>query len=93
MGSPFNRPSITPAQIVAGIPLLANLLDAWGVFTVSAAQQSTLRDTMLWAFGLIAGDAVIRLGRNLSDGIAKRHVPDVIPPVSTGGLVQGSPPK
>lgn len=73
---PFNRPSITIAQIVAGIPLVANMLAAWGVWSPTASQQATLKDTLMWAFALIGGDAVIRLGRNLSDGLAKRHVPD-----------------
>lgn len=77
---PFNRPSITVAQIIAGIPLLANMLAAYGVWSPSLRQQETLRDTLIWAFALIGGDAVIRLGRNISDGLAKRHVPVPKPP-------------
>lgn len=77
IGSDTARPSITIAQIVAGIPLVANLLAAWGVWSPSLKQQETLRDTLIWAFALIGGDAVIRLGRNISDGLARRHSANV----------------
>lgn len=68
----MNRPAITIPQIVSGIPLIANLLAAWGVFTPTAAQQTTLRDLLVWGFVLIGGDAAIRVGRNLSDGMKAR---------------------
>lgn len=59
------RPDITPAQIVAGVPVLANLLAAFGVFTMTAAQQAALQDTLGWALALIGADAIIRVGRSI----------------------------
>lgn len=73
--SASGRPDLTAAQIVAGIPVIANLLSAWGIFTPSAAQQITLRDAMLWGFGLIAGDALLRTGRNIADALKARAAP------------------
>lgn len=61
-----HRPDITPAQIIAGVPVLANLLAAFGVFTMTAGQQSALQDTLGWALALLGADALIRVGRNLS---------------------------
>ena len=61
-----NRPDITPAQLVAGIPLLAELAHSFGVFTLSEAQQDSLEKAILWAIALVGFDAVIRFGRNLA---------------------------
>lgn len=60
------RPDITPAQIIAGVPVLANLLAAFGVYSLSAGQQAALTDTLTWALALLGADALIRVGRNLS---------------------------
>lgn len=67
-----DMPDITPAQMVAGIPLLANLLSAYGVWSPTAAQQSTLKETIIWAAALFAGDAILRAGRNVAKGLAKK---------------------
>ena len=64
--SPARRPDITPAQIIAGVPVLANLLAAFGVYSLSAGQQAALQDTLTWALALLGADALIRVGRNLS---------------------------
>jgi hypothetical protein len=69
-------PDITPPQIVAlviaGIPILATLLRAFGVFDLSLAEQQALSDTLTWAgvFAgtLIGGDAILRTGRNVRKG-------------------------
>jgi len=61
-----HRPDITPAQIIAGVPVVANLLAAFGVYTLSAGQQAALTDTLTWALALLGADALIRVGRNLS---------------------------
>lgn len=61
-----HRPDITPAQIVAGVPVLANLLAAFGVYSLSAGQQAALQDTLGWALALLGADALIRVGRNLA---------------------------
>lgn len=62
------RPDITPAQLVAGIPILGEIAHAFGVFTLSETQQDSLEKGVLWAFALVAGDAALRVGRNLKDG-------------------------
>ena len=60
------RPDITPAQIIAGVPILASLLRAFGVYDLSKEEQDALSNATTWAMALIAGDAVIRFGRNLA---------------------------
>lgn len=63
---PARRPDITPAQIIGSVPIVANLLSAFGVFALNAAQQSALQDTLAYALALLGADAVIRFGRNLA---------------------------
>ena len=60
------RPNITPAQIVSGIPILAELAHSFGVFDLSQAQQDSLSKAVLWAMALVGADAVLRVGRNLA---------------------------
>lgn len=60
------RPDITPVQIVSGIPILAELLHAFGVFTLSQAQQDSLGKMVTWAIALVGADAVIRVGRSVA---------------------------
>lgn len=69
LGDDTHRPAITAAQAIAGIPLIANLLSAWGVFSPTPAQQSSLSDLLTWAFVLIGADAALRIGRNIGDGM------------------------
>jgi hypothetical protein len=72
---PQNRPSITPAQIVAvliaGVPAIANLLAAFSVYTLNVAQQSALTEALTWAGAvaavLIVSDAGLRSARNAAD--------------------------
>lgn len=69
-------PDITPPQIVAfviaGIPVIATLLRAFGVFDLSVEQEKALSDALTWAgvfaAALIGGDAVVRTGRNIRKG-------------------------
>ena len=58
------KPDITPAQLVAAIPIVCNLLAAFDVFDVTDAEQDALATAGVWGIALIAGDALIRLGRN-----------------------------
>jgi hypothetical protein len=69
------RPDLTPAQvvavIVAGIPIIANLFRAFGLYDVSPEQEHALTETMTWA-GVLAGllvasDAGVRSARNVAD--------------------------
>ena len=59
------RPDITASQIVAmvlaGVPILAQLLRAFGVYDLGIEQQAALSDAVTWcgvvAAALIGGDA------------------------------------
>lgn len=70
------RPDITPAMLggflLGGVPVLANLLRAFGVFDVSPEQEEALSQTIQWGviggLGLIVGDAGLRAARNVTDG-------------------------
>jgi hypothetical protein len=69
------RPDITPAQLagllVAGVPVLASLLRAFGVYELAAGQEEALRNAMTWACAfaglLLASDAGLRAARNAAD--------------------------
>lgn len=71
-----NMPDITPPQtvaaVVAGIPILAELFRAFGVYDLSIEQQDALSNAVTWAGvlagALIGGDALLRTGRNLRKG-------------------------
>jgi hypothetical protein len=71
-----NMPDITPPQavaaVVAGIPIIAELLRAFGVYDLSVEQQDALSNAVTWAGvlggALIGGDALLRTGRNLRKG-------------------------
>lgn len=71
-----NMPDITPPQciaaVVAGIPIIAELLRAFGVYDLSKEQQDALSNAVTWAGvfagALIGGDAILRTGRNLRKG-------------------------
>ena len=69
-------PDVTPPQIIglgiAGIPILAQLLRAFGIYDLDEQQQAALSDAVTWATvaggALIGGDALLRTGRNLRRG-------------------------
>ena len=70
------RPDITPPQVVAmlvgGIPIVAELLHAFGIYDISLEQQEALSNSVTWAgilaAALIGGDAILRTGRNARRG-------------------------
>ena len=70
------RPDITPPQIaalvIAGIPILAQLLRAFGIYDLDGDEQEALSNAVTWASvlagALIGGDAVLRTGRNIRRG-------------------------
>jgi hypothetical protein len=67
------------ATVVAGIPILAHLLAAFGVYDLSPQQQQALSDALTWsgvlAAALIAGDTGLRASRNLAAAGGARHLP------------------
>jgi uncharacterized membrane protein len=62
------KPDITPAQIISGIPILATLLQAFGVYSATPEQVEALTSASTWALGLLGADAAIRIGRNYANG-------------------------
>jgi hypothetical protein len=93
------RPDLTPAQVVgllvAGVPILANILRAFGVYEVSHEQQQALQDTLTWggvmAGALFAADAGVRAARNAAD--AKRDAAALSTPPDPGLVVAFDPPE
>lgn len=69
------RPDLTPAHLAAlaigGIPVISNLLAAFGVFTPSPEQAEALTNAVNWSVPLagllVGGDAVVRVARNVKD--------------------------
>lgn len=66
------RPDITPAQIIAGVTALVGQAVAYGILDPGVAQnalhQVTLDVPLVW----IAGDALIRVGRNIAHGLTHK---------------------
>jgi len=59
-------------MVAAGIPIIAQLLHAFGIYDLSVEAQVALNNAVTWASvlagSLIGGDALLRLGRNLRKG-------------------------
>jgi hypothetical protein len=66
--APLKRPDITPAQIVAGVPVIADLGHAFNIWNFTASQQHAVTKAILYACVLMGADAAIRLGRSLGIG-------------------------
>src|SRR3954451_4442648 len=74
------RPDFTPAQmaavLVAGVPAVATLLSAFGIYELSREQQDALAGVLTWSAvlaGLLIGsDATLRTARHVVD--ARRDV-------------------
>jgi hypothetical protein len=81
-----HQPDITPAQlvgvIVAGVPVIATLLRAFGVYEVTPEQQHALQETVTWGAvlggALFASDAGLRAARNHAH--ARRHAAELAAP-------------
>jgi hypothetical protein len=94
-----SRPDITPIQatatLVAGVPVIGNLLSAFGVYTISPAQQAALTDSITWggvlAGLLILGDTGLRAARNSAD--AKRDAAVIAAPAAPPPAVAGIDPE
>src|ERR1700743_3534996 len=59
------KPDITKAQLVGSVPVIAKLGTAFGLFTLTGAQQEALTLAVGGGAALFIADAVIRFGRNL----------------------------
>jgi len=73
----LKTPDFTPAQLVAGVPIIANLLNAFGVYSLTVAQQGALEDTIKWSVALLGADALIRIGRAI--GLGKNNSVEDVP--------------
>lgn len=95
-----NMPDVTKNQIigllVGGIPVLGNLLRAFGVIDLSEDQSEALKQTVIWAGGaggiLIAADAYLRSNRAkaLASIKAAAFGPSEPPQVSDVSVAEGS---
>jgi len=91
------RPDVTPAQavalVVAGVPVVSNLLRAFGVYDPSPEQEKALGDAIQWggitAVGLFAADAGVRAARNSAD--AKTYAAAVTSPTQPPDVVHDMP--
>lgn len=66
--APPAKPDITKAQLVGSIPVIAKLLSAFGVYTLSGAQQEALTLAVGGGAVLFVADAIIRHGRSVGFG-------------------------
>ena len=90
------RPDLTPAQvigvIVGGIPVIASLLRAFGVYEASPEQEQALQNAVTWgvaAAGLLfASDAGLRAARNVAD--ARRDAAVLAAPGAPRVAVEGA---
>jgi hypothetical protein len=90
------RPDLTPAQaigvIVGGIPVIASLLRAFGVYEASPEQEQALQNAVTWgvaAAGLLfASDAGLRAARNVAD--ARRDAAALSAPGAPRVAVEGA---
>ncbi len=62
----LSTPSITAAQVVGIIPLIAEFAHSFGIFNLTQPQQDSLSKLVTAGIALFGADAVIRLGRSLS---------------------------
>jgi hypothetical protein len=83
-----NRPDITPAQVIAAIPMVALFLNGVGAFDLSARHQHALERTLWWSIALLAADAAIRIGRNYG----ARGRMELLPEALGGGDLLFTPP-
>lgn len=97
------RPDITPAQLLASVPVVCGLLAAFGVWSPTPEQEDALELAMGWAVALIFGDAGLRAARGFStakqEAVAKLPSPaspaTALPPPPEGTVyvaVPSSPP-
>ena len=90
------RPDITVAQILAGIPMLAALLAAFGLYDLSDQQEEALVLAVGWGAALIFGDAGLRAARNSAsakrDAAAIQMAAVVPPQPPVASSVRSTPP-
>lgn len=94
-GDDTHRPAITKAQIIGLVPVVLNVLAVYGIFTPSPAESDALWQLMVAGGALFGADALIRVGRNVGDGLKARAIvaapatPDPAPAFTfTSGDVQ-----
>jgi len=92
------RPDVTPTQLLgvllAGVPVVASSLRAFGVYDLSKDQQQALRDAGQWgaisAVGLFLSDAGLRAARNHADAQVQAASLTPVPSPAQDGLAGAS---
>lgn len=87
------RPDVTKAQVVAAIialiPIVANLLRAFGVYDLSEDEQDALKQAVFGATAfaglLVIGDAGLRSARNHADAKVQAAALTPLPSPAQGG--------
>lgn len=93
-----HRPDVTPAQVagflIGGIPVIANIGHAFGIFEISKEEQDALKQAAEWGViggvGLFVADAHIRGKRNEHDATIKSAAltKDSAPPAGLDEIVE-----
>lgn len=65
------RPDLTPAQLISGVPVIAEFLHAFGVYDLSQAQTHALYALIAWGAVLVFGDAWLRGKRNEAHAVVE----------------------
>lgn len=84
-------PDITAAQIAGAVPVIAEMLHSFGVYTLTAAQEGSLTKAIWFAIGLVGADAAIRIGRNVGNAPAKAAAAHVEAMAKTAGGAPSAP--
>jgi len=72
------RPDLTPAQLLATVPLVVALLVVVDVFDLAADERDALKWALVWAVALLAADTLLRIGRNIALGRGPLHPDEVV---------------
>lgn len=62
----LQTPDVTRAQLVGAVPIVAKLLAAFGIYTLTASQTEALTLAVGGGAALFVADAAIRVGRSLN---------------------------
>jgi hypothetical protein len=92
------RPDVTPVQLIgvllAGVPVVASSLCAFGVYDLSKDRRQALSDAGQWgaiaAVGLFLSDAGLRAARSYADAYVQAASLTAVPSSAQAGLADAS---
>ena len=67
----MKTPDLTPAQMLAAVPAIGAMLDAFGVIELDEDRRDVLAEAVRFSAALVLADAVVRAGRSVGFG---RHL-------------------